>query len=261
MTEYYNTETVLSDLRSNGILIMTINRPDAANALDAKTSEAMEAIMEKAENDPAVRAVIVTGTGRFFCAGQDLKELSETGLTLTYTAHGFGGICERLSSKPLICAINGYALGGGMEIAVACDMAVAAEGALMGLTEAKWGLLASGGGVTHFAREIDRKRCTELILTARKFTAEQAYDYGLVNYVVPADQVLAKAIELAEECVANAPLALKWAKYCIHAANQMSVEDSIRYCDAAYNYLELTEDGIEGPKAFSEKRAPVWVGR
>ena len=148
-----------------------------------------------------------------------------------------------------------------MEIALSCDMVVAAENAKFGCTEVGLGIIASTGGIVRLARDINRKDCMELLLTGKKIKAPEAKALGLINYVVPAEEVMDKAIELAEQCLKNAPLALKWTKYLVHAASQMSEEDAMRYCDAAYRFLEKTEDGIEGPAAFVEKRAPQWQGR
>ena len=239
MADYYGTDTVVSDLRDDGLLIMRINRPDVANALNGETSRAMENIMNNAETDPAVRAIIVTGTGKVFCAGEDLSELSEGGECQTVTEHGFGGLTARVCSKPIIAAVNGSAAGGGMEIAISCDIVVANENAKFGCTEVGM----------------------ELLLTGKKIKAPEAKELGLINYAVPADEVMDKAIEIAETILQNAPLALKWTKYLVHACDQMSEEDAMRYCDAAYRFLEKTEDGIEGPLAFTEKREPKWVGR
>lgn len=261
MADYFGTDTVVSELREDGLLIIRINRPDVANALNGVTSAAMENIMNHAETDKAVRAIIVTGTGKVFCAGEDLEELSEGGECQTVTEHGFGGITARTCSKPTICAMNGSAAGGGLEIALSCDMVVASERAKMGFTEVGLGIIASTGGIVRLARDINRKDCMELLLTGKRITADVAKDLALLNYVVPADEVMDKAIELAEQVLKNAPLALKWTKYLVHAADQMCEEDAMKYCDAAYRFLEKTEDGIEGPAAFVEKREPVWKGR
>lgn len=262
MADFHGTQEVVTDLREDGVLIMRINRPEKRNAINAVTSAAMEDIMNKAEKDKRVRVIVVTGTGeKVFCAGEDLSELSEGGECQTVTEHGFGGITARLCSKPIIAACNGSAAGGGMEIALSCDMVVAAENAKFGCTEVGLGIIASTGGIVRLARDINRKDCMELLLTGKKIKAPQAKELGLINYVVPAEEVMDKAIELAEQVLKNAPLALKWTKYLVHAADQMSEEDAMRYCDGAYRFLEKTEDGIEGPLAFTEKRTPNWVGR
>ena len=162
--------------------------------------------------------------------------------------------------KDNINLIVPFAAGGGMEIALSCDMVVASDRAKFGCTEVGLGIIASTGGIVRLARDINRKDCMELLLTGKKIKAEEAQKLGLINYVVPAEEVMDKAIELAEQCLKNAPLALKWTKYLVHAADQMSEEDAMKYCDAAYRFLEKTEDGIEGPAAFVEKREPVWKG-
>ena len=262
MADFHGTQEVVTDLREDGVLIMRINRPEKRNAINAVTSAAMEDIMNKAEKDKRVRVIVVTGTGeKAFCAGEDLSELSSGGECMTVTDHGFGGITDRLCPKPTICAVNGVAAGGGMEIALSCDMVVAAENAKFGCTEVGLGIIASTGGIVRLARDINRKDCMELLLTGKKIKAPEAKALGLINYVVPAEEVLDRAIELAEECLKNAPLALKWTKFIVHAADQMSEEDAMRFSDAAYRFLEKTEDGIEGPAAFVEKRAPHWTGR
>ena len=171
MADYYGTDTVVSELREDGLLIIRINRPEVANALNGATSDAMENIMNHAEKDKAVRAIIVTGTGKVFCAGEDLSELSEGGECQTVTEHGFGGITARLCSKPIIAACNGSAAGGGMEIALSCDMVVAAENAKFGCTEVGLGIIASTGGIVRLARDINRKDCMELLLTGKKIKA------------------------------------------------------------------------------------------
>ena len=199
MADYYGTDTVVSELREDGLLIIRINRPEVANALNGATSDAMENIMNHAEKDKAVRAIIVTGTGKVFCAGEDLSELSEGGECQTVTEHGFGGITARLCSKPIIAACNGSAAGGGMEIALSCDMVVAAENAKFGCTEVGLGIIASTGGIVRLARDINRKDCMELLLTGKKIKAPEAKELGLINYVVPAEEVMDKAIELAEQ--------------------------------------------------------------
>ena len=195
MADYYGTDTVVSELREDGLLIIRINRPDVANALNGVTSKAMENIMNNAETDPAVRAIIVTGTGKVFCAGEDLSELSEGGECQTVTEHGFGGLTARLCSKPVIAACNGSAAGGGMEIALSCDMVVASERAKFGCTEVGLGIIASTGGLVRLARDINRKDCMELLLTGKKIKADEAKALGLINYVVPAEEVMDKAIE------------------------------------------------------------------
>ena len=262
MRNYFGTEEVLSQLSDAGILTITINRPEKRNAINAKTSQAMEDILNNAEKDNDVRVIIITGSGeKIFCAGEDLSELSESGECQTVLEHGFAGITNRLSSKPIICAVNGTAVGGGMEIAMACDIIVAAKSARFGLPEVKVGLIASTGGIVRLARELPRKIAMELCLTGKLIYAEEAKEIGIINYAVESEELMAKAIELAETIVKNAPLSLKATKEIMHVANSMSLQDALRFSDVTYKYIEKTDDGKEGPLAFVEKRDPSWTGK
>lgn len=254
-------ESVLTEL-NDGVLIVTINRNERRNALDSATSAAMEEILNDAEKNPEVRVVILTGAGeRSFCAGEDLSAFDEAGECQTVMAHGFGGMTARVSSKPIICAANGTAVAGGLEIAMACDLIVAAEHARFGLSEVKVGLLATTGGLARLSRDIPRKVAMEMCLTGTLISAERAREVGLVNYVVPKEQVMTKALELAHTIANNAPISLKLTKEIFHIAPQVSLEDAQRFCDRCWDYIEKTEDAKEGPEAFLEKRKPQWKGR
>lgn len=253
---------VLTELQ-DGVLIVTINRNERRNAIDPETAGLMEQILNDAEKDPAVGAILITGTGeRSFCAGEDLAALGENGECLTETEHGFAGITERLCAKPIVCACNGTAVAGGLEIALACDVIVAAEHARFGLTEVKVGLLATSGGLVRLPKLIPAKIAAEMCLTGTLISAQRAYEIGLVNHVVPAGQVLEKALELARLMAANAPISLRLTKQLLHMAPHTSVEDGMRVCRyMAWKYVEGTEDAVEGPKAFLEKRKPQWKNR
>lgn len=254
-------KTVLTELK-DGVLIVTINRDERRNAINPETSAAMEEILNNAEKDPSVRVIILTGAGeRSFCAGEDLAAFDESGECQTIMAHGFAGMTERVSTKPIICAANGTAVAGGLEIALACDIIVAAEHARFGLSEVKVGLLATSGGLIRLPNVIPRKIAMEMCLTGKLIDAKRAYEVGLVNYVVPADQVMTKAMELAETIAANAPISLKLTKEIFHIAPQVSFEDAQRFCNRCWDYVEKTEDAKEGPQAFLEKRKPQWKGR
>lgn len=261
MADYHGTQEVVTDLRDDGILVMRMNRPEKRNAMNGATAGAMEDILNKAERDPKVRVIIVTGTGeKAFCAGEDLSDLS-AGESATIREHGFGGITSRLCPKPIIAAVNGMAAGGGVEIAHACDVVVAAEHSRFALREPRVGVIPSTGGLVRMSREVSRKFAMDMLLTGRWVSSEEALRHDLINYVVPADQVMDKAVEIAEMMVLCAPLCLKYTKEIVHAAAQMSEEDGMRYGDAAYAHIATTQDGIEGPLAFVEKRAPVWQGK
>lgn len=255
-------KTVLTELKE-GVLIITINRNERRNAIDPDTANLMEQILNDAEKDPQVGAILITGAGdRSFCAGEDLAALGENGECLTETEHGFAGITERLCSKPIVCAANGTAVAGGLEIALACDVIVAADHARFGLTEVKVGLLATSGGLVRLPKLIPAKIAAEMCLTGNLITAQRAYEVGLVNHVVPADQVMDKAMELAQRMAANAPISLRLTKQLLHMAPHTSVEDGMRVCRyMAWKYVEGTEDAKEGPQAFLEKRKPQWKGR
>ena len=237
------TKKVLTELK-NGVLIVTINREERRNAIDPETSAMMEQILNDAEQNPEV-----------------LAAYDENGTCQTIMAHGFAGITERLSAKPIICAANGTAVAGGLEIALACDIIVASENARFGLSEVKVGFLATSGGLIRLPNIIPKKIASEMVLTGKLIDAQRAYEVGLVNYVVPREQVMDKAMELAEIIAANAPISLKLSKEIFHVATQCSFEDAQRYCNRCWDYIEKTEDAVEGPKAFLEKRKPDWKGR
>lgn len=262
MSDYFGTKEVVTNLTEDGVLIIRINRPEKRNAINSITSAAMENIINKAEKDPKIKVMIITGTGeKSFCAGEDLSELSQTGECQTVMEHGFAGLTNRLSPKPIICAVNGTAVGGGMEIAIACDIIIAAEHARFGLPEVKVGLIASTGGIVRMAKELPKKIAMELCLTGKLIFASEAKEIGIVNHVVPAQELLDKALEIASIIAKNAPISLKMTKDILHMATQMSTEDAMRYCDIAYKFIEKTEDGIEGPLAFMQKRVPNWKGK
>lgn len=261
MEEKMEQKKVLTELKE-GVLIVTINRDERRNAIDPETSALMEEIFNEAEKNSEVRVIIVTGAGeRSFCAGEDLAAFDESGECQTITAHGFAGITERVFAKPVICAANGTAVAGGLEIALSCDLIVAAEHARFGLSEVKVGLLATSGGLIRLPSVIPRKIAMEMCLTGTLINAKRAYEAGLVNYVVPAGQVMEKAMELAAVIAANAPISLRLTKEIFHVASQVSFEDAQRFCNRCWDYVEKTEDAKEGPQAFLEKRRPEWKGR
>lgn len=252
---------VLTELQ-DGVLIVTINRDARRNAIDPETSAMMEEVFNQAEKDPNVGCIIVTGAGnRSFCSGEDLSAYDENGTCQTIMAHGFAGITERLCEKPIICAANGTAVAGGLEIALSCDIIVAADHARFGLSEVKVGFLATSGGLIRLPKVIPQKIASEMCLTGQLISAQRAYEVGLVNHVVPADQVMEKAMELARTIAANAPISLKLTKEIFHIATQVSEEDAQRFCNRCWDYIEKTEDAIEGPRAFLEKRKPNWQGK
>ena len=254
---------VLTELKDR-VLTVCINREHRRNAIDPETANLLEAILNDAEKNPDVGAILLTGTGdRSFCAGEDLKALEENGgVCMTEVEHGFAGITERLCPKPIVCACNGVAAGGGLEIALACDVIVAADHARFGLTEVKVGLMATSGGLIRLPKHIPIKIASEMCLTGDLISAQRAYELGLVNHVVPPEQLMEKATEIAKKMAANAPIPLRLTKQLLHMAPHISEEDGMRVCRyLAWKYVEGTDDAKEGAAAFSEKRAPVWKNR
>lgn len=250
--------------------IVTFNRPEAMNAVNSELSDAVGIALETAAGDADVRVVVVTGKGRAFCAGADLKEVAR-GNSIYPTvdpAWGFAGLVRHWIDKPVIAAVNGFALGGGTEIVLAADLAVAVEGATLGLPEVKRGLFAAAGGVLRVQRQIPLKRALELALTGDALDAATALEWGLVNRVVPAGQLMEVTLDLAERIAANAPLSVQHTKRSIYRARGGSDWDSAwadldpwAVNEDARDVVFASRDSKEGPRAFAEKRAPVWEGR
>ncbi|WP_406729119.1 crotonase/enoyl-CoA hydratase family protein [Streptomyces sp. GD-15H] len=252
--------------RRGHVGVITLNRPQAMNAVNSALSAAVGAALEEIAADPDLRVGVITGAGRAFCAGADLKELA-AGRPVTAEGHeewGFAGLVQHPIDKPLIAAVNGFALGGGTEIVLACDLVVAAEEARLGLPEVKRGLMAAAGGVFRMPRQIPSKVAAELLFTGEPMSAQTAHGWGLVNRVVPGEQVLASALELAESIAANAPLSVQ--------SSKRLMRDSYAYGSDldpqlwTLNHKEMaalmaSEDAKEGPRAFAEKRTPRWTGR
>ena len=257
---------LLSDL-SEGILTLTFNRPEALNSFSRKMLDALSIAVEEANFNTDVRVVIITGMRgekAAFSTGADLKEratMSEDDVKRfifkirnTFTA------VENLN-KPVIAAINGFAFGGGLEIALACDIRIAAEGAQMGLTETSLAIIPGGGGTQRLPRIVGLAKAKELILTARRITAADALAIGLVNRVVPGDQLIDTCKELAGEIAQNGPIALQQAKFAVNKGMDASLEVALNIESNAYWHCIPTEDRLEGLKAFKEKRKPNYKGR
>ena len=252
------------------ILTITINRPEVLNALNPEAHFELSRVFDAFAKDSSLRVAILTATGeRGFCVGSDLKAKAKVGNPLVQSTEekpptGFAGLCARFDLyKPVIAAVNGAAIGGGMELVLACDLAVAAEHAVFSMPEPRVGLAALGGsgGLARIVRQIPFKQAMRLILTAQTITARQALEMGLVNEVVPADQVPAKARELAAEILLSAPLAIEASKAVALSSLSSSLERSILDQHPAAMRMLLSEDAKEGPLAFSEKRPPRWQGK
>ncbi|MEW2134849.1 crotonase/enoyl-CoA hydratase family protein [Streptomyces sp. NPDC005435] len=253
--------------RRGHTLVITLNRPGAMNAVNAELSAAVGAALEEAERDPEVRAVVLTGAGgRAFCAGADLKALAR-GESVAAPGHeewGFLGYVRHAVGKPTIAAVNGFALGGGTEVVLASDLAVAADTAVFGLPEVSRGIFAAAGGVFRLPEQLPRKIAMEIMLTGEPVDAARALQLGLVNRVVPADDVLAAALALAERISANAPLAVQASKRValgIHEGRVPGEADRWEHNDREIRALLATDDAAEGTRAFGEKRRPQWQAR
>jgi crotonobetainyl-CoA hydratase len=251
--------------KREGIAILTLNRPKALNAVNADLAGAVGAALEEIERDDDIRVCVVTGAGRAFCAGADLKAIA-AGLDVSAPGHpewGFAGLVEHEISKPLIAAANGFALGGGTEIVLACDLAVLADDAALGLPEVKRGLFAAAAGLIRLPRQLPAKLAMEHALTGRPIAPAVAEQYGLVNRVVPADRVLGTALELAAEIAANAPLSVRASKRLVRAATGAGADWDRSVYDLQAQEIEAvfaSADAREGATAFAEKRQPVWSG-
>ena len=246
--------------------VITLNRPDSMNAVNGALSTAVGEALEAAVGDPQVRAIVVTGAGRAFCAGADLKALA-TGGSIFADEHpewGFAGLVQHWVDKPTIAAVNGFAMGGGTELALACDLVVASSEATFGLPEVRRGLIAAAGGVVRLQRQVPIKRALELALTGQPISAGTAAEWGLVNRVVAPDEVMSSALELAGVIAANAPTAVRQTKRVIHQTSGQDWDaswgegDPWQLSNDALMKVFGSPDAFEGPRAFAEKRDPVW---
>jgi crotonobetainyl-CoA hydratase len=253
--------------RRGGVLEVTLDRPKA-NAIDTATSRELAAAFATLRDDPELRVAILTGAGdRFFSAGWDLKAAAEgEAADADHGPGGFAGLTELFDlDEPVIVAVNGMAVGGGFELALAGDLILAAEGVDMFLPEATIGLVPDAGGVFRLPRRLPRSIALDMLLTGRRMGADEAARWGLVNEVVPAAELLPRARRLAERIVAAAPLATVAVKALLRATEHRSVEEAYAVMRsgevAAYERLLRSEDIEEGPRAFAEGRAPRWKGR
>lgn len=266
MTDDVSAEKVLVS-RTDHVLVLTINRPESRNSVDSEVCSLIGTIVEGASHDPDIRCLIVTGAGdASFCAGADLKAIArgERLLPEGMEQWSFAGFVRHFTSKPTIAAVNGTALGGGFELAMACDLIVASETASFGLPEVKRGLFAAAGGAFRIMEHLPRKIALELLTTGESMSASEAARWGLVNHVVPAGQALEKALELAAIIAANAPLAVQASKRIAYGMSGNSHElDQARWelSNTEVMTVMTSKDAREGPRAFAEKRTPVWQAR
>jgi enoyl-CoA hydratase len=253
--------------REGRVAIVVMDRPEARNAMNLEMTDQLDATYDQLAEDDETWAVVLTGAGdRAFCAGQDL---SEVGMALQRAqsgvqrrpSGGFGGITRREFPKPLIAAVNGFALGGGFEICLACDLVVAEEHASFGLPEVKRGMFAGGGGLVRLARRVPMTLALEVAMTGQPLSAQRAYELGLVNRVVPSGQAVHAAVELAEVICQAAPLSVRLTKRVIRRGVAQGEEELFALQAELGVELRRSEDYREGPRAFLEKRTPRWQGR
>ncbi len=252
--------------KEDGLALVTVNRPDVRNALNRATMEELERAIDEAEADEEVRAFILTGAGdRAFIAGADLKEMaarttvSELGPVYRQRRR----VADRLENmyKPTIAAVNGYALGGGCELALACTLRVAADTAKFGQPEINLGIIPGLGGTQRLARLVGKGRAMELVLTGDIIDAQEAYRIGLVNKVVPAAELMTAAKELGRKLAGKAPIALRAAKDAINLGSSLDLHSALELEARLFAICVGTEDKAEGVAAFFEKRTPQWKGR
>ena len=252
------SEEVLTS-EEDGILVVTINRPDAKNAMTKAAAEGIAAAMDRLDSDDNLRVGILTGAGGTFCSGMDLKGFLR-GESPSVEGRGFGGVVQQPPEKPLIAAVEGYALAGGLELIIACDLVVASAAAKFGIPEVKRGLVAAAGGVMMLPDQIPERIAMELALTGDFIDAPRAYELGLINRVTDGD-ALAGAKELAARIVANGPLAVKVSKQVIKQSRGWPMDERYKRQTQLIAPVFVSEDAREGAAAFAEKRAPNWKGK
>ncbi|CAM4404170.1 Carnitinyl-CoA dehydratase [Mycobacterium basiliense] len=249
------------------VMVITINRPEARNAVNGAVSIAVGDALQQAQHDPDVRAVVITGAGdKSFCAGADLKAISrrENIYHPNHSEWGFAGYVQHFIDKPTIAAVNGAALGGGTELALASDLVVADERAKFGLPEVKRGLIAAAGGVFRIVNQLPRKVAMELLLTGEPLCAADACDWGLINQVVDEGTALDAALALAGRVTRNAPLSVQASKRIAYGVDDgVIIDEEVGWQRTVREMRSLirSEDAQEGPLAFAEKREPVWKAR
>ncbi|UTI64230.1 crotonase/enoyl-CoA hydratase family protein [Paraconexibacter antarcticus] len=254
-----DTPPVLTERRGS-VLVITLNRPEVRNAVNKGLAEGVAAALDELDADDGLTAAIVTGTGGYFCAGMDLGAFAK-GESPWIDGRGFAGITQRASAKPVIAAIEGFAVAGGLEIALSCDLIVAAKGAKMGIPEAKRSLVAAAGGLLRLPRRMPYHAVMELALTGDPMPAERFHDFGVVNRLAEPGEALDVALGLAEQLAKNGPLALIASKRIIEEQVDWSLEEMWQKQGEIAGPVLTSEDAREGAVAFKERRDPVWKSR
>jgi enoyl-CoA hydratase/carnithine racemase len=260
-----DTYTAIRYEASEGVATVTLNRPDVHNAMNEAMRRDLTRCFEALAVADDVKAVVVTGAGdKAFSAGADIREFVEPLVPVRFREQrrrlDFRAAMERCP-QAILAAINGFALGGGLEMALACDLRIAAANALLGLTEINLAIIPGGGGTQRLPRLVGRGKALEMILTGARLPADEALRIGLVERVVPAGQALTAAVELAKTIAAKAPVALRYAKEAVVKGLELPLADGLRLEGDLSTLLRTTEDRVEGAKAFLEKRAPRWTGK
>lgn len=256
-----NENTTILVERHERVGLIRLNRPQALNALNSTLLQELLAALEKFDQDEQIGAMVITGNQRAFAAGADIKEMADASAVEMLTRDHISPL-DRLRElhKPLIAAVSGYCLGGGNELAMACDMLVASETARFGQPEINLGVIPGAGGTQRLTRAIGKALAMEMVLNNRTLTAQEAQQFGLVNRVVPVERYLEEALQLAAEIAARAPLALRLGKEMVNRAFDSFLEDGLQDERRAFYFLFASQDQKEGMQAFVEKRAPNWRG-
>ncbi len=251
--------TVLTERRGH-VMIITLNRPEAMNSVNQDLATALAAALEELDSDNDLRVGVLAGNGRGFSAGMDLKAFVSGGMPMI-EGRGFAGIAERSAAKPLIAAVEGFALAGGLEIALSCDLMVAAEGAKLGVPEVGVGLFAGAGALLRLPKVLPYAKAMEMALTGKPIRAEEGLELGMVARVVPKGEALDAAIELAESIAKNAPLGVAASKQIIQEASMLTDAEFWAVQNPIMERVFGSADAIEGATAFAEKREPNWQGK
>ena len=243
----------------NGVIVITINRPEAKNAMNKAAAEGIAAALDRLDGDDNLRVGILTGADGTFCSGMDLKGFLR-GESPTIEGRGFGGLVQQKPRKPLIAAVDGYALAGGMELMIACDLVVASKDAKFGIPEVKRGLAAAAGGLMMLPDQIPHKVAMELALTGEFISAQRAYEIGLINRIADGEAIEG-ALELARSINANGPLAVQVSKQVIEESRAWTMSERWDNQAQIVPKVFMSEDAREGAAAFAEKRKPNWKGK
>jgi enoyl-CoA hydratase/carnithine racemase len=255
------SELVTLERRGN-IALLTLNRPEARNAISPEVSQTMATLLDQIEDDSELRAVVLTGAGDVFSAGADLKVVAQgRAMDIAKGKGGFAGIVTRDFPKPLIAAVNGPALAGGFEIVLSCDIVVAADTARFGIPEVQRGLMAAAGGLIRLPKRVPLAIALEMAMTGDPVDSARALALGLVNRVVPKDQVIAEACAIADKIGQNSPIAVRQSRRLVREAGELSEEDGWRRTNELVIDVFTSGDSVEGATAFAEKRPPVWKSK